>query len=82
MTDDIAARQPEHAHPVLAAMNFMGFDTMTLGNHEFDWGIGVMKTILRQAAFPILAANILDADGLPVTGKGWTILERGGYVWQ
>ena len=63
MTDDIANKRPEEAHPVIAAMNQMGYDAMTLGNHEFNWGIPTMKTILSQANFPVLAANVKDASG-------------------
>ena len=78
MTDDIANKEPDHEHPVIAAMNYMGFDAATLGNHEFNWGVGTMKKIMGQAKFPVLGANVLDRDGNPVTGKGWTIIERGG----
>ena len=78
MTDDIANKTPENEHPVMTAMNYMGYDSMTVGNHEFNWGIETMKQILSQAEFPVLGANILDRDGNYVTGKGWTILERGG----
>ena len=78
MTDDIANKEPEKEHPVMAAMNYMGYDAMTLGNHEFNWGIDTMNTILSQAEFPVLAANILNPDGIYVTGHGWTIIERGG----
>jgi len=78
MTDDIANKAPENEHPVIAAMNYMGYDSMTLGNHEFNWGIDTMKQILGQAAFPVLGANVLDADGNYVTGEGWVIVERGG----
>ena len=78
MTDDIANKDPENEHPVIAAMNFMGYDAMTLGNHEFNWGIPAMMQILGQASFPVLGANVLDKDGNYVTGKGWTIVERGG----
>ncbi|MCR4876473.1 MAG: CapA family protein [Clostridiales bacterium] len=78
MTDDIANKYPDSEHPVIAAMNFMGYDCMTLGNHEFNWGIGAMKAILSQADFPVLGANVLNQDGSFVTGHGWTLLERGG----
>ena len=37
-----------------------------------------MQTILSQAEFPVLAANVTDADGEFVTGAGWTIVERDG----
>ena len=70
MTDDLYNKTPEEPHPVVTAMNYMGYDAMTLGNHEFNWGIPTMQSILGQASFPVLAAN--------VTGAGWTIVERGG----
>ena len=78
MTDDLYNKTPEEPHPVVTAMNYMGYDAMTLGNHEFNWGIPTMQSILGQASFPVLAANVTDAQGEPVTGAGWTIVERGG----
>lgn len=78
MTDDIANKNPDQDHPVIAAMNYMGYDAMTLGNHEFNWGIDTMKRILGQADFPVLGANILDMDGNYVTGNGWTVVDRDG----
>ena len=78
MTDDLYNKTPEEPHPVIAAMNYMGYDAMTLGNHEFNWGIPTMQAILSQADFPVLAANVTDADGQLVTGAGWTIVEKGG----
>ena len=63
MTDDLYNKTPEEPHPVVTAMNYMGYDAMTLGNHEFNWGIPTMQTILGQASFPVLAANVTDAQG-------------------
>ena len=78
MTDDIYNKIPEEPPPVVAAMNYMGYDAMTLGNHEFNWGIDTMQKILSQAQFPVLAANVKDASGGFVTGAGWTIVEKDG----
>lgn len=78
MTDIIANKAPENEHPVITAMNFMGYDAMTLGNHEFSWGIETMRQILSQADFPVLGANVLDKYGHTVTGNGWVVIERGG----
>ena len=78
MTDDLYNKTPEEPHPIITAMNYMGYDAMTLGNHEFNWGIPTMQTILSQAEFPVLAANVTDAAGELVTGAGWTIVERDG----
>ena len=78
MTDDIYNKTPDQPHPVITAMNYMGYDAMTLGNHEFNWGIPTMQTILGQADFPVLAANVTGTDGKSVTGAGWTIVEKDG----
>ena len=43
LTDDLANKNPDDEHPVMSAMNYMGYDSMTIGNHEFNWGIPVMK---------------------------------------
>ena len=56
MTDDIYNKQ-DLEHPVIATMNFMNYDAMVLGNHEFNFGIELVNRIVEQAKFPILAAN-------------------------
>jgi len=43
-------------------MNALDFSAMTLGNHEFDFGVDVLKQRVREARFPVLAANV---RGLP-----------------
>lgn len=78
MTDDLYNKTPDADHPVMAAMNYMGYDAMTLGNHEFNWGVPSMLKIVGQANFPVLAANVLDKSGKYVTGAGWTIVEKDG----
>jgi 5'-nucleotidase/UDP-sugar diphosphatase len=65
---------------VIEVMNAVGFDAMALGNHEFDWGLDVLKERQAQAAFPMLAANIVDkATARPVTFvKPYIIIEKQG----
>ena len=41
-------------------MNQLGFTSMTLGNHEFDWGTSFVKTNSELANFPYLGINIFD----------------------
>ncbi|MEN8097430.1 MAG: bifunctional UDP-sugar hydrolase/5'-nucleotidase [Chloroflexota bacterium] len=41
-------------------MNEMGYDAVALGNHEFDFGVDVLRQRIAQAEFPFLAANMLD----------------------
>lgn len=40
-------------------MNDFAFDAMTLGNHEFDWGVDVIQENMEAATFPILCANLV-----------------------
>ena len=77
MTDDLYSKDTA-GHPVPAALNYMGYDAWTLGNHEFNFGVDTLKAIIAQADMPVLAANIKNADGSYLTGAGYTIVERGG----
>jgi 5'-nucleotidase / UDP-sugar diphosphatase len=43
---------------VIDVMNAMKFDAMVVGNHEFDFGMKVLKERIAQARFPILGANV------------------------
>ena len=43
-------------------MNQMGYDAVTIGNHEFDFGLDNMIRIFRQARFPIVCSNFDFAD--------------------
>ncbi len=43
-------------------MNELDFASMTLGNHEFDWGEEYIKSNAEIAEFPLLAINIFDRD--------------------
>lgn len=78
LSDQIAAGNPEEPNPMIAAMNYMGYDCMTLGNHEFDRGVPAMEKALSTADFPVLGQNVRGSDGKLLTGKGWILLERGG----
>lgn len=41
------------------SLNYMGFAALTLGNHEFDWGVDLIKTNKKTSNFPYLGANII-----------------------
>ncbi|MFH8498100.1 bifunctional metallophosphatase/5'-nucleotidase [Streptomyces coeruleorubidus] len=51
-------------HPMAQAMNAMGYDAAALGNHEFNYGIPVLRKFEQQCRFPLLGANALDAKTL------------------
>jgi len=50
-------------NPVIAAMNIMGYDAMTLGNHEFNYGLSIVDKARSESKFPWLSANIYKEDG-------------------
>ena len=54
-----------HMAPIIKAFNSMSYDAMVLGNHEFNFGSTVFKTVLGQANFPILQANVAEDSGDP-----------------
>jgi 2',3'-cyclic-nucleotide 2'-phosphodiesterase/3'-nucleotidase len=48
-------------HPMALAMNAVGYDAVGLGNHEFNYGIPLLRTWEKQLDFPLLGANVHDA---------------------
>ncbi|MGI1662945.1 bifunctional 2',3'-cyclic-nucleotide 2'-phosphodiesterase/3'-nucleotidase [Palleronia sp. KMU-117] len=54
---------PGDMHPVIAAMNTLGFDASTLGNHEFNYGLEFLMNALAGAAFPVVSANVVKTAG-------------------
>ncbi len=50
-------------HPVITAMNTLGYDAGTIGNHEFNYGLGFLEKSAAGANFPIVLANIAKKQG-------------------
>jgi 2',3'-cyclic-nucleotide 2'-phosphodiesterase / 3'-nucleotidase len=68
-------------HPIITAMNALGYDAGTLGNHEFSHGLPMLHAMLRDATFPIVSANMLQRRGDTVQGDvhlvpPYTLLDR------
>ena len=51
--------------PSMAIMNALGYSAMAVGNHDYDFGLEVLREAGKQAKFPFLSANALDAKGQP-----------------
>jgi len=66
-----------HGAPIYQIANLLGIDVSTLGNHEFDYGWRRVQEFFRIARFPIVSANIVDADGKTVT-RPYVIQTVGG----
>jgi 2',3'-cyclic-nucleotide 2'-phosphodiesterase/3'-nucleotidase len=61
-------------HPVIQAMNTVGYDASTLGNHEFNYGLNFLMKSLAGANFPVVNANISKSQGSDPT-KDTTLLK-------
>ncbi|HEX2758299.1 MAG TPA: bifunctional metallophosphatase/5'-nucleotidase, partial [Thermoanaerobaculia bacterium] len=61
------ARRPnDDADPMSAAMSAARYDAMAVGNHEFNFGLDVLRKAQKEASFPWLSANTRNAaDGTP-----------------
>jgi 2',3'-cyclic-nucleotide 2'-phosphodiesterase / 3'-nucleotidase len=45
-------------HPIIRAMNLLGYDAAAVGNHEFNYGLEFLGKSLAGAKFPYLSANV------------------------
>ena len=61
--------------PAIAFMNACGYDLMTVGNHEFDWGVEALDANEKAANFPFLSANVLYKETVETRFKPNTIIE-------
>ncbi len=66
--------------------NRLGYDSWTLGNHDFDWGPDKTEALLADSASPVLTANLERGGVRPGSFAGawekvkpWTIREVGGF---
>ncbi|MFJ3956140.1 bifunctional metallophosphatase/5'-nucleotidase [Arthrobacter sp. NPDC090010] len=78
-------------HPMALAMNELGYDAVALGNHEFNYGIDVLRTWEKQLDFPLLGANVhTEGSGAHAfrpyilkrvkTANGWVTVGLVGFV--
>ena len=56
----------ENGHSIIEIVNQVGYDAMTIGNHEFDFGSENLFDIIGKLNYKVLAANLMK-DGVPVT---------------
>ncbi len=65
-------------HPVIEAMNLMGYDAATPGDHDFDFGVDLFQQALAGASFPFVSGNlrVLPADTLRFSS--YVVVNRNG----
>ena len=52
----------DEPHPIIAAMNTLGYEVGTLGNHEFNYGLEFLDAALKGANFPVVSANLVRGE--------------------
>ncbi|SFI52355.1 MULTISPECIES: bifunctional 2',3'-cyclic-nucleotide 2'-phosphodiesterase/3'-nucleotidase [unclassified Bacillus (in: firmicutes)] len=58
---------PSYVHPLYRMMNLMKYDVISLGNHEFNYGLDYLNQVISKAQFPVINSNVYDAK----TGKNY-----------
>ncbi|EAM6532163.1 bifunctional UDP-sugar hydrolase/5'-nucleotidase [Salmonella enterica] len=66
----------QDAEPDFRGMNLIGYDAMTVGNHEFDNPLTVLRQQEKWATFPFLSANIYQKSTGERLFKPWAIFTR------
>ena len=65
------------SNPIIDAMNLVGYDVVTPGNHDFDWGVPELERALADAAFPYVSANIFLVVRDSLLVRPYRVLRRG-----
>ena len=63
-------------HPMYKALDSLGFDAGTLGNHEFNYGLDFLNKVITSAGLPLVNANVLDAKTNQPLFKTHEIIEK------
>lgn len=63
-------------HPMYKALDSLGFDAGTFGNHEFNYGLDFLSKVIATAGMPLVNANVLDAKTNQPLFKTHEIIEK------
>jgi 2',3'-cyclic-nucleotide 2'-phosphodiesterase / 3'-nucleotidase / 5'-nucleotidase len=71
------SKNPNGVNPMVYAMNEIGYDTWTFGNHEFNYGMEILKNVSSKFNGALLCGNVFDKEGKAI-GAPYKIIEKGG----
>ncbi len=57
------AGHPEIENPMIDAMNLLGYDAATVGNHDFNYGLSYLQQATERAEFPFVLSNVITRRG-------------------
>jgi len=63
-----------HGLPVFEIANLLGFDAMTLGNHEFDYGWMQTRKFIQTAKYPVICSNVVNQRGETLSLQPYVVL--------
>lgn len=68
----------QRGKPVIELMNKVGYEVACLGNHDFDYGQGVLKDRAQEARFPVICGNLVSEGSELGQLPSHYIMEKGG----
>lgn len=68
-----------HGRALVAALNFLKYDALTVGNHEPDFGTDALKDRMAEATFPTVAANLIERKGGALFTKPYVVKSVAGF---
>ena len=79
---ELAGARPAQfrCHPAYRLYSAAGVDASAVGNHDLDWGLGMLALAAeRDARFPLLAANLVPGPGVRLAQlQPWTVVSVNG----
>ena len=73
-----ARQDRRHPHPLIDALNSLQYDAAIPGNHEFNFGLGVLEDAARDATIPYISANITRGTGDSLLFVPFAVIQRAG----
>ncbi|HWP38629.1 MAG TPA: 5'-nucleotidase C-terminal domain-containing protein [Gemmatimonadales bacterium] len=73
-----ATVEPVDPHPVVDALNGLGYDAAVLGNHEFNFGVDVLTRAMAGATYTVVAGNVFGLPRDTLMYQRAVVFERNG----
>lgn len=64
-------------HPMIVGMNMIGYDVWVTGNHEYNFGVNVVKKVIKTNDAHTLVSNVWDTKNVALADP-YTIIEKSG----
>ena len=65
----------DEVHPMIACMNRMGYEFGVTGNHEYNFGMDLLRKMIASFSGKVLTGNVIDENGKPIA-DGYAIIDK------